>query len=74
MPDRLQLQHLVRADRAVKRGRMHIQEKEERIARLERQGLATSRERSLLQTWRGSQKLHEADLTLIEADIKGDPT
>ena len=74
MPDWLQLQQLSRADRAVRRCRMHIQKKEERIAQLERHGLDTSRDRSLLQTWRQSQKLHEEDLASIQDDIQGKNT
>jgi hypothetical protein len=74
MPDWLQLQHLSRADRAVRRCRMHIQEKEERIALLERHGADTSRERRELQIWRQSHKVHEEDLASIEADIQGKNT
>jgi hypothetical protein len=70
MPDWLQLQRLSRADRSVKRCRMHIQEIAERVTQLERHGLDTFRDRTLLQTWRQSEKVHEEDLASVEADIK----
>jgi hypothetical protein len=50
---------------------MHIQEIEERIAQLEQHGLDTFRDRTLLQTWRQSKKVHEEDLASIQDDIWG---
>jgi hypothetical protein len=70
MRDQWLLKNLWRAKRAVMRGERNIQKKEDQIARLARERRDSTHARSMLQTFRNSQKLHEEELARIEAAIE----
>ena len=69
---RQQQKDLARAERAVKRGRMHIQRQVERIAHLERIRGDTAQAQTVLQTFHQTHRLHEEDLARIQSEIKED--
>jgi hypothetical protein len=70
MRDQWLLNNLQHGKRAVMRGQRNIQKKEEQIARLARQQRDSTHARSMLQTFRNSQKVHEEELARLEATIE----